>query len=88
MSKKDNILLQRLKKLDTYKAALSRAPEEDRDRIEKSVREFSNQFSTIIDKLFYIAQDPKLSAKLKEELLRIDKSPVTRKEEVTENGES
>lgn len=85
--KKSNVVLDRVMKSKIYEAALERAPEEDREKIVRSVEAASGQFNTLIEKLFVIAQDPKLSALLREELLRIAKNPMPQKE-VTEDGES
>ena len=88
MSKKDNVILERVKKSNTYKVAMERAPEEERESIEETVKNVSEKFTGLIDKLFYIAQDPALTAKLRQELIRMGKDPAARKEEVTEDGES
>lgn len=88
MSEEKNIILERMKEMDAYEEALGRVSPEERPKIEKTIESVSMQFSTLIDKLFCIAQDPKLSAQLKEELLRMSKDPKSRKREVTENGES
>lgn len=88
MTKKENIVFKKTKESSTYKAALERAPEDDREKIEDMTRALSEKLSGIVDKLFYISQDPKLSAKLREELIRMSKNPTSLNEEVTEDGES
>jgi hypothetical protein len=76
MSDNDGLILKRIKALESYRQALERAPEEERQQIEKKFEHVASKFDLLIAKLYAISQDPKLSESLREELLRIAKDPT------------
>lgn len=88
MKDESKVIFDRVKKTKAYKQAMDRAEEADRDAIENSAKQLAERFEGLADKLFAIVQDPKLSAKLREELLLMSKNPKHRKQGIKNDGES